>query len=156
MAKNDRIRTADILLLRKLFLAWARVIGYDLRMKKSPEFQEFARRLRILRNPKSRRLMAADIGVTEARYYAWETCQSHPNLDDLIAISKCFGVSADYLLGLSDSPHGVGIAATNSSVISGSPNGSISACRDCPHIAAMNGTIAALSQTIAALSTGKK
>ena len=123
--------------------------------KHYPYLEPFAKRLKALRGGRSRREVSAGIGAAEPRYLGWEQCHSSPNLNDLVAIAKFFGVSSDYLIGLDDAPRG-SITANNSNVMS--PNGQVNPaapCRDCPHIATLNATIATLSQSIAALSGAK-
>ena len=65
----------------------------------------FRERLRVLR--KQRKLTQADAAelfkVSRTCYSSWELGQSSPPLDDLYKLCFTFQVSADYLLGLSDS-----------------------------------------------------
>lgn len=46
--------------------------------------------------------VATDLGVTQVCIAKWETGNREPSLDMLIKISKYFGVTTDYLLGLED------------------------------------------------------
>lgn len=44
-------------------------------------------------------------GVSEAVYQFYEYGKNEPTAKVIIALSKYYGVSADYLLGLSDNPN---------------------------------------------------
>jgi transcriptional regulator with XRE-family HTH domain len=62
-------------------------------------------RLKILRieNRYSRKQLALALGVGEAGVARWEAGTQVPRADTVIKLCKLFNVSADYLLGLSDS-----------------------------------------------------
>lgn len=68
----------------------------------------FRDRLRALR--KQRKLTQADAAelfkVSRTCYSSWELGQSSPPMDDLYKLCFTFHVSADYLLGLTDSVNG--------------------------------------------------
>lgn len=65
-------------------------------------------RLRILREQDNRTKasMARKIGVSPRAYYYYESGQAHIRLSLLVKIADGFSVTTDYLLGLSDDPHG--------------------------------------------------
>ena len=71
-----------------------------------------AERLRELRGNDSQCDFAAKIGVKQTSYSSWERGVKDPAAQTVAQISSTFGVSADWLLGLSDNREG----AHNSSV----------------------------------------
>ena len=50
----------------------------------------------------SQNRLAKELEVSEAIIHYWETKRSEPTATNLLKIAKYFGVTADYLLGLSD------------------------------------------------------
>lgn len=48
--------------------------------------------------------VAATLGLTRQAYYFYETDKATPPAQKIIDLSTAYGVSADYLLGLSDAP----------------------------------------------------
>lgn len=64
----------------------------------------FGQKLKELRNEKDlTQLQLAEIfNVSKTTICQWETSKQEPDFDKLTAISKFFGVSTDYLLGLED------------------------------------------------------
>lgn len=64
----------------------------------------FSSRIRELRLElgKTQQDMADIFSVRVRTYQCYEYGQSYPNVTSLIAIADFFGVSVDYLLGLSD------------------------------------------------------
>ncbi len=58
-------------------------------------------RLRKLRQPQGwgQQALACMLGVDRSTYDQWETEDSHPPLQKLVALADIFGVSTDYLLG---------------------------------------------------------
>lgn len=52
--------------------------------------------------------VAADIGIIPQLYQKYERDNSMPSAAIIIVLSKAYGVSADYLLGLSDEPKPAG------------------------------------------------
>lgn len=44
------------------------------------------------------------LGVTQQSVFAWEHGKTQPQIQTAIALSRLYGVSLDYLLGLSDDP----------------------------------------------------
>ena len=66
---------------------------------------KFAERLRELRTEKGLRLIDVGnaVGITLRAVCNYESGAREPSLDTLILLCKFFEVTADYLLGLSDS-----------------------------------------------------
>ena len=64
----------------------------------------FGEKLRDLRKDKNigQTTLAKELGVGKSIISLWETNQCEPTLSKLIAISKFFGVSIDYLAGLEE------------------------------------------------------
>ena len=64
----------------------------------------FADKLIALRrkNGWSQEELAQRLDVTRQSVSKWEGAQSVPDLDRILALSRLFGVSTDYLLGRSD------------------------------------------------------
>lgn len=64
----------------------------------------FSIRLRELRTEKklSMKELAKQIGTTDGTISNWENNINEPKISYLIKLSKFFGVSTDYLLGLID------------------------------------------------------
>lgn len=73
-------------------------------------------RLFELRSEKklSQRNVASQLNITQATYHNWETGIMQPSLEQLIALSKLFGVSVDYMIGNSDD---FGIIKTQQSLL---------------------------------------
>lgn len=61
-------------------------------------------RLRIMRGTESQTAFAGRLGLKQAIYSHYETGRKNPSLDVLVLIARALGVTADYLLGLSDDP----------------------------------------------------
>lgn len=61
-----------------------------------------ASRLRELRGVQSQTEFSAKIGVKQTSYSSWERGVKDPAAQTLARIASTFGVSADWLLGLSD------------------------------------------------------
>ena len=76
--------------------------------QKPPSRTEFGRRLmdarKRLPDRPSRKAFAETTGITPSSIENWETGVSVPPADRLATLARHLGVSADYLLGLSDSP----------------------------------------------------
>jgi len=71
----------------------------------SRKLTKFAERLRALRGTRSQAEMAAFIGMhTQASWAQWEVGARQPKLDMFVEICKKLGVSADWMLGMDDSP----------------------------------------------------
>jgi transcriptional regulator with XRE-family HTH domain len=66
--------------------------------------KDFSMRIKNLREGKDMTpsQLASVFGKSEGAVRAWETGRTKPDADTLIEISKYFGVTTDYLLGLSD------------------------------------------------------
>ena len=54
----------------------------------------------------SARKFAESIGIKYTTYYGYETGTREPGSDTVTALCNYFGCTADYLLGLSNDPHG--------------------------------------------------
>ena len=50
----------------------------------------------------SQRDMAKAMNISQGTYNNWENSNTQPSIEQLIALSKFFGVSVDYLVGNSD------------------------------------------------------
>lgn len=66
---------------------------------------DFSTRLKELREEKelTQRQLAAEIKTSQANVSRWEKGAFDPSTEWLIALAKFFGVSIDYLLGVTDS-----------------------------------------------------
>ena len=64
----------------------------------------FGKHLRELRTEKrlNQKELAAIIGTNNSSICDWECGRSEPSFDALVKICKYFGISSDYMLGLSD------------------------------------------------------
>ena len=71
----------------------------------SKKLTKFAERLRALRGTRSQMEMAAFLGMhTQASWAQWETGARQPKLDMFTDVCKRLRVSADWLLGIDDTP----------------------------------------------------
>lgn len=68
-------------------------------MKKS-----FPARLLELRGEASQAVFSKKVGVLQPTYARWEQGIRRPSIDELADLAIRFGISADYLLGLTDDP----------------------------------------------------
>ena len=95
----------------------------------------FGDNLRTLRGKQPVREVASIFGVSQPTWSTWELGTREPNLDMLAKICKHFGVSSDWLLGLTiDQPNG-GINAHHS-VVAINGNATHNDCQNCPFIKA--------------------
>ena len=64
----------------------------------------FSSRIRELRHEVdvTQKALAAGLGISERAYQYYELGAREPSISTLIALANYFGVSVDYLLGLSD------------------------------------------------------
>lgn len=62
-----------------------------------------------LRGNRSQEEVAQSIGISRARYSHYETARSEPDHEVLESLANYFGVSTDYLLGLTDDPKPISI-----------------------------------------------
>ena len=64
----------------------------------------FANRLKELRIESNftQRRVAEKLGIRQQSYARYESGAGEPNLETLVAISKLFNVSVDYLLGITE------------------------------------------------------
>lgn len=69
----------------------------------------FAQRLKDLRNNKglSQSALADILGRTQQAIGKWEVGKAEPDSTTLLKLANYFNVTTDYLLGLSDNPHGL-------------------------------------------------
>lgn len=51
--------------------------------------------------------LSIELGVSQETVSAYENGKHYPSVQSLIKLSEIFGVSCDYILGLSDNPHNV-------------------------------------------------
>lgn len=70
--------------------------------------QSLGERLKQLRNGDSQTVFAKKIGVSQVAYSRYEQNQREPDLEMLCRIGVMFGVSTDWLLGLSSDRNGGG------------------------------------------------
>lgn len=72
------------------------------------ERDKFAKRLLLLRkrNGASQETLASLLGITRTQISDMENGKAGTSLERLVALSEYFGVTTDYLLGLSDRPRG--------------------------------------------------
>ena len=61
--------------------------------------------------------LAKGIGIGQATVCQWELGHSKPTCDALIALSKYYGLSADFLLGINDDMHGGGLSDEHDQLI---------------------------------------
>ena len=67
----------------------------------------FGERIRILRGNSTQAYMAKENEVTQQCWYGWESGTREPSLTTLCSISKRYNVTADWLIGASDSTTGI-------------------------------------------------
>lgn len=65
-------------------------------------------RIRWLRNLArlSQADLAEQVGMSEIQILRWENGKADPGAEAVRKMAKIFGVTSDYILGLSDDPHG--------------------------------------------------
>ncbi|MDE6274951.1 MAG: helix-turn-helix domain-containing protein [Clostridia bacterium] len=71
------------------------------------EIQTILKRLRIDAG-KTQKQLSRDISIGQATISQWESGASKPTADALIALSKYYGVSTDFILGISYDKEGDG------------------------------------------------
>lgn len=64
----------------------------------------FGERLRALRAEKNigQNLLAKELGLSNASISYWETGKQEPTAEAIFKLAEYFGVTSDYLLGLTD------------------------------------------------------
>ena len=72
--------------------------------------------LKQIRGSVSQIAFSRNLGIPQQTYSRYESGESEPSLGMLCKFAKHFGVSVDWMLGLTDSRGGVSLAATNHSV----------------------------------------
>lgn len=65
--------------------------------------------------------IAERFSVTRSAYSAWELARNEPSLSFVRNFCRAFGISADYLLGLSDVQHAVPPVSVNSCSVPRNP-----------------------------------
>ena len=139
--------------------------------------KKFPARLRILRNSFSQKEFANKLNIPQTTYSRYESGKNEPEYELLAEICGKFGVTADWLLGLTDdpSPHTGAVVQSvgaGSVAIGGANNGKVSANAQktdaglapprteqaspapspCPDCQRKDETIARLSETVRSLS----
>lgn len=73
-------------------------------MKNTEALPIFSQRLKELRMERSlgQVALAESIGVSKAVVNMWETGKREPSMTSLIALANFYGVSIDYIVGLTD------------------------------------------------------
>ena len=73
-------------------------------MKNAEALPIFSQRLKELRMERSlgQVALAESIGVSKAVVSMWETGKREPSMTSIIALSNFYGVSIDYIVGLTD------------------------------------------------------
>ena len=75
------------------------------------------KRLAELRGNVSQAAFARSLGVLQQTYARWEIGDRQPKLQDLAALASHFGVTTDWLLGLTDDRDGnIGVAISHNGV----------------------------------------
>ena len=66
--------------------------------------ENFSERIKALRKERGlkQKEMAKILGLADRSYQCYEYNERYPDVPGLVAIANYFGVSVDYLLGLSD------------------------------------------------------
>lgn len=66
--------------------------------------KKFAERLKALRQEKGfgQNYLAEKLQIANASISYWENCKQEPSATAIVKLALFFGVSTDYLLGLSD------------------------------------------------------
>lgn len=116
----------------------------------------FSSRLRELRGCENQKNFAKTIGLKQTTYSNYESGTREPGLQIVGEVATHFGVSADWLLGLTDGPApGVSLTATGSSVAANHSTVSTGGL-DAEERSRLLGIIESQQSVIAALSgTGK-
>lgn len=65
-------------------------------------FNGLSERLLTLRGDSTQTAFSASIGVVQQTYAQWELGNRQPKIQELIRLAQHFGVSTDWLLGLTD------------------------------------------------------
>ena len=69
-------------------------------------YMHFCARFAAMRKERnlSQDALAKELNVTRKTICGWESNRCLPNFDSIIALAYAFGVSTDYILGLTDAP----------------------------------------------------
>ena len=67
--------------------------------------EQLPSRLKSLRLSRdySKTALGSKLGVSRRTVYAWETGEKEPTTSNIIQLARLYGITSDYLLGLSDS-----------------------------------------------------
>lgn len=110
---------------------------------------EFSEKLKQLRGPSSQSEMARQLGMKQPQWARYESGASSPSIEVLALICRVHAVSADWLLGLSDScshgennsvraaPGAIAIGGSGNvvrgTIVAGGDAGHTPACAKCPY-----------------------
>ena len=119
------------------------------------EKDTFGTRLAKLRENRPRRQIALQLNISPQAMFFWEKDEAEPSFENLRKICKLFGVSSDYLLGLSDEDSKV---ITNSNIVNESPNATATIqqnndCSNCAKLNQLTAVITSLTQSNAELTS---
>lgn len=107
-------------------------------------------RLKQIRGPLSQVQISRKLDIPQNTYSRYETGTSEPPLDLLCKFSEIFGVSSDWLLGLSDERSGGGVRVTGdgNAVASQSPGARVAASATSAEVERLRGEVAALERAL--------
>lgn len=90
----------------RIFPAITAIIQVLINMEQMPDksLPVYAQRLKELRQEKGIGQVALSdyLGVSKGIVSMWETGQREPSMSSLVALAKFYGVSIDYIVGISD------------------------------------------------------
>ena len=117
----------------------------------------FCSRLKEVRNSLSQNEFAKTLGIPQTSYSRYESGKNEPDYELLVAICRTFGVSADWLLGLTDErvPRGGNPSVTASgvgAVAAGGNMRNVRTAQECQRCAEKDATIATQAETIRMLT----
>lgn len=124
--------------------------------------KKFSARLLELRSTLTQKEMAMRVGIAQQHWARYETGETEPKIGVLFKIASVFGVSADWLLGLTDvrAPRGGVSIQGDANAVASAPHarataGRSAASSSCPECAKKDEIIRNLSATLAALTKGR-
>lgn len=112
-------------------------------------------RLRELRGDLSQAEFCRKIGVPQTSYSGWEGGSKSPSANVIVQISNEIGVSADYLLGLSDNRKGVMVNVPSPEVLAEIAELKEEVARLNAELTRVNGENVGLRYAVEALGKGK-
>lgn len=56
----------------------------------------------IVESGKTQNQISSDLGISKQKLSKWKTGYNEPNIDEIIMIANYFGITTDYLLGVTD------------------------------------------------------